>query len=76
MRLIPALGRAGEATPPPLLPRFAADFDVLRLAALVRPVERLVERLRFDLLGTEVWWLGGNGSEMRRASRSDGINGL
>ena len=57
MRLIPALGLPGEATPPRRL-RFAADFDVLRLA-LVRLVERLEERLRFDLLGTEVWWLGG-----------------
>ena len=69
MRLIPALGLPGEATPPRLL-RFAADFDVLRLA-LVRLVERLEERLRFDLLGTEVWWLGENSAEMRRASRTD-----
>jgi hypothetical protein len=60
MRLMPALGRAGEEAPPPrVLPRFAADFDVadLRFLALVRLVERDEERLRVDLLGTEVWWL-------------------
>jgi hypothetical protein len=60
MRLIPALGLAGEETPPRLLPRFAADFVAdLRLAAPLRPVLREEERLRVDLLGTEVWWLGG-----------------
>ena len=60
MRLIPALGRAGDEAPPRLLPRFAADFDVadLRLAAPVRLVERDEERLRVDLLGTESGGLG------------------
>jgi hypothetical protein len=69
MRLIPALGLPGEATPPRRL-RFAADFDVLRLA-LVRLVERFEERLRFDLLGTGGMVAWGNSAEMRRASRTD-----
>lgn len=71
MRLMPALGRAGEEAPP-LLPRFAADFDVadLRLAAPVRLVEREEERLRVDLLGTEgVAW--GDGAEPRGATSAE-----
>lgn len=70
MRLMPALGRAGEETPPLLLPRFAADFDVadLRLAPL-RLVEREEERLRVDLLGTEG---GGLGKWCRVAGRGGG----
>lgn len=77
MRLMPALGRAGEEAPP-LLPRFAADFDVadLRLAAPVRLVEREEERLRVDLLGTEVWWLGGRCRDAERIGRQEWISEL
>ena len=61
MRLIPALGFAGDETPPRLLPRLAVFFDVadLRLAAPLRLVERFVVRLRVDLLGTESSGWGG-----------------
>ena len=73
MRLIPALGLPGEATPPLLLLRFVAD---LRLAAPLRPDLREEERLRDDLLGTEVWWLGGTVPRCGAHRRPDYISGL
>ena len=77
MRLIPALGLPGEATPPLLLPRFAADFVAdLRLAAPLRPDLREEERLRDDLLGTEVWWLGGTVPRCGAHRRLDYISEL
>lgn len=77
MRLIPALGRAGEETPPRLLPRFAADFVAdLRLAAPLRAVLREEERLRDDLLGTEVRWLGGTVPRRGARRRRNWINEL
>jgi hypothetical protein len=77
MRLIPALGLAGEETPPRLLPRFAADFDVadLRLEAPLRLVEREEERLRVDLLGTGVL-AGGKAPRYDAYRRRDWISGL
>ena len=80
MRLIPALGLAGDETPPLLPPRFAADFfDVadLRLAAPLRPVAFFEEeRLRVDLLGTEGSGWGDNCRERGARRRRDWINEL